>query len=120
MQIWFHCFTAPTLSVIPHYLQQKSQVIQGLDCPWLTSQTPLPSPNLQPHLLPFKPNLPSLLLNLCSTWASPSPALLGRQHPSSLGLFGRNWPLGTCCGCCVCSKSPQPWSPPGGAFRKTL
>lgn len=37
-------------SVAPHYLQEKIQVIQGVDCPWLTSQTPLPRPNLQPHL----------------------------------------------------------------------
>ena len=42
----------------------EEPVIQGLDCCWLISQAPLSSPKVQPHLLPFKPSLPSLLPNL--------------------------------------------------------
>lgn len=73
------CKSDSTASLILHRPLPTGEepVIQGLDCRWLTSQAPLSSPKVQPHLLPFKPSLPSLLLNLgqppacCARQAAP-------------------------------------------------
>lgn len=51
----------------PYYLQEKIQVIQGVDGPWLTSQALLPRPNLQPPLQPFEHKLQ------CSVRPGPGP-----------------------------------------------
>ena len=61
-----------------------------------------------PHLPPPRAHLPSVLLTLCSTWASTCPDLPG-GNTLCVGPPGRNWPLGSCCGGCVFSESSQPW-----------
>ena len=85
------CKSDSTASLILHCPLPTGEepVIQGLDCHWLTSQAPLSSPKVQPHLLPFKPSLPSLLLNLGQPLACSA-----RQA----ARFLKNWPLGNFCG----------------------
>lgn len=97
-------------SVAPHH-----QVIQGVDCPRLTYQAPLPRPNFQPLLLPLEHKLQTF----GPPGPGPTPDLLNNILVS-LEPAGRTWPLEPCCGSCVSLGSPQPWSSLGGALRKTV